>query len=316
MKPMQFADAQSAIGFVTPAFYNIERTIYQRKYPSFDYASLIPVITEGSEWARGTLFRSSDAAGTAEFLSGKGFDMPYADVTRDQFLKGFELAGIGYEWSLEEINVAAAEGRNLTDEKASASRRIAEQMLWTVAMSGTTEKNWTGLINDANVTSTVAPADGTSSATAWASKTPDQVLRDFNALITNQYLGTSETAIADTVLLPWAVLNSMATTRLGSNVSDTILRFLRENNAYTAETGQQLTIRSLRALNTAGASSSGRAVAYRRDPEVLRFHLPMPHKFLAPWQKSSMSYEVAGIMRTGGTEIRLPKEVRYLDGVS
>ncbi|WP_229807516.1 DUF2184 domain-containing protein [Asticcacaulis endophyticus] len=301
---------------MTPAFYNIERTVYQKKYPSFDYASVIPVITEGSEWARGTLFRSSDAAGKAEFLSGKGFDMPYADVTRDQFLKAFELAGIGYEWSLEEINVAAAEGRQLGDEKGQGARRIAEQFLWGVAMTGTGEKGWTGLVNDTNVTATTAPADGTGSATTWASKTPTQVLRDFNALITNQYLGTAETAMADTVLLPWGVLNYMATTPIGDNADKTILTFLRENNAYTGETGLPLVIRSLRALNTAGASSSGRAVAYRRDPEVLRFHLPMPHKFLAPWQKGSMTYEVAGIMRTGGTEIRLPKEVRYLDGIS
>lgn len=312
----RMTDAQTALGFVTPAFYNIERTIYQRKYPSFDYASVIPVITEGSEWARGTLFRSSDAAGTVEFLSGKGRDMPYADVTRDQFLRGFELAGIGYEWSLEEICTAALDGRNLSDEKAVAARGIAEQFLWNIAMTGTGEKNWTGLVNDPNVTATTAPSDGTSSATTFTAKTPDQVLRDLNALITNQYLGAAETAIADTILLPWAVLNSLATTRIGTDASHTILSFLRENNAYSAETGLPLTIRSLRALNTAGASSSGRAVAYRRDPEVLRFHLPMPHKFLAPFQKSSMSFEVAGILRTGGTEIRLPKEVRYLDGIS
>src|SRR6218665_1004940 len=100
---IDFGDAQQALGFVTPMFYNIERTIYQRRYPSFDYSSIIPVVTEGNEWGRGVMFYSSDAAGKAEFLSGKGFDMPYADVSRNQYLKGFELAGIGYEWGLEEI---------------------------------------------------------------------------------------------------------------------------------------------------------------------------------------------------------------------
>ncbi len=48
---------------------------------------------------------------------------------------------------------------------------------------------------------------------------------------------------------------------------------------------------------------------------MLRFHLPMPHRFLPPFQKSSMSYEVAGIMRTGGLEVRLPKAISYLDGI-
>jgi hypothetical protein len=310
-----FIDAQSAVGFVTPAFYNIERTVYQRKYPSFDYASLIPVVTEGSPWGRGVLFRSSDIAGKAEFLSGKGFDMPYADVTRDQFLKGFELAGIGYEWSLEEINIAALEGRQLGSEKGEAARKVAEQMLWNVAMTGTTEKNWTGLVNDAGVTATTATADGTGSSALWSTKTPDQILRDINAAITGIFTGTNEVEMADTVLLPTARWLSISTVPRTSTSDRTILSYLQENNVYTAETGRPLTIRGLRNLATAGGSGTARMIAYRRDPEVLRFHLPMPHQFLPPFQKSSMTWEVAGIMRTGGTEIRLPKAVAYVDGI-
>jgi hypothetical protein len=48
---------------------------------------------------------------------------------------------------------------------------------------------------------------------------------------------------------------------------------------------------------------------------VLRFHLPGPHEFIEPFRKSSMTWEVAGIMNTGGTEIRLPKGLIYRDGI-
>jgi hypothetical protein len=68
-------------------------------------------------------------------------------------------------------------------------------------------------------------------------------------------------------------------------------------------------------LNTADPGGDGRAVLYNRAPDVLRFHLPMPHRFLPPFQKSSMTWEVAGIMRTGGTEVRLPKAMLYMDGI-
>jgi hypothetical protein len=312
---MKFTDAQTALGFVTPQFYNIEQTIYQTKYPSFDYASLIPVITEGNEWARGVLFRSSDAVGKMEFLSGKGFDMPYADVARDQFLKGFDMAGIGYEWSLEEINVAAMEGRNLGDEKAQAARKIAEAGLWNIAMTGSTEKNWTGLLNDANVPAVTATADGTGSSPLWSTKTPDQQLRDMNQAITGVFTTTNETELADTVILPTARLLSISTIARSANSDTTILSYLQKNNAYTAETGRPLTIRGSRALNTAGASGTARMLAYRRAPDVVRFHLPMPHKFLPPFPKSSMTTEVAGILRTGGTEVRLPKAMSYIDGI-
>ncbi|HBT01640.1 MAG TPA: hypothetical protein DEB47_17690 [Citreicella sp.] len=312
---IDFTDAQNALGFLMPAFYNVEQTVYQTKYPSFDYSALMPVITEGSEWAQGVTFRSSDAAGKAEFLSGKGFDMPYADVSQTQFLKGFEMAGIGYEWSLEEIQQAALAGRQLGTEKADAAKRIAEQLLWNIAMTGSTEKNWTGLINDANVPAADVAGNGTGSATFWAAKTPDQILADINAGLTGVFTTTQETEMADTVLMPTALYQSLASTPRSANSDTTILSYLLQNNAYTAETGQPLLVRGLRSLATADAGGDGRVVIYRRAPDVLRFHLPMPHRFLPPFQKSSMTWEVAGIMRTGGVEIRLPKAMVYLDGV-
>lgn len=320
MPSIDFTDAQQSLGFLLPQFYNIETTVYATKYPSFDYAALVPVVTEGSEWARGALFRSSDAAGKAEFLNGKGFDIPYADVSRSQFLKGFEMAGIGYEWSLEELNVAAMEGRNLGNEKADAARRIAEAFLWNIAMTGkadgvTAEKGWTGLLNEPAAPTATAAATGTGSSTLWANKTPDQILADVNAAILGIFTGTIETEMADTILLPTARWLAISTIPRTATSDTTILAYLQANNVYTAETGRPLTIRGLRALNTAGGSGSARMVAYRRAPDVVRFHLPMPHKFLPPFQKSSMTWEVAGIMRTGGTEIRLPKAFSYVDGI-
>jgi hypothetical protein len=315
-----FMDAQQALGFVVPQFYNIEQGIYEVKYPAFDYASIVPVITEGNEWARGTLFYSMDSAGKAEWISGEANDMPYADVSRTQNTVGFQMAGIGYEWSLEEISVAAMEGMNLQDTKARAARRIAEQFLWNIAMTGkgdgtNAEKGWTGLVNDANVTAAGATADGTGSTTTWSTKTSDQINRDIEAALTGIVTSTNEVEMADTLLLPTARLQYMASTRMGSNTDTTVLEFVRNNNVYTAQTGQQLMIRGLRALNAAGSGATARMVAFRRDPEVVRFHLPMPHRFLPPFQRSSMKWEVAGIMRTGGVEVRLPGAMSYIDGI-
>lgn len=312
---LDFTDAQVALGFVMPAFYNVERTVYQTKHQAFDYASLIPVVTEGNEWARGVTFRSSDIAGNAEFLSGKGFDMPYADVSQTQHMKGFELAGIGFEWSLEEIQVAAMEGRQLSSEMADAARKVAERRLWGIALSGTTEKNWKGLINDSNVTAADVAANGTGSVTWWAAKTPDQILADINAGLTGIFTDTKGAEFGDTVLLPASLWDYLASTPRTSTSDTTILNYLIENNAYTARTRRPLTVQGLFELNTADPGGDGRAVIYARNPDVVRFHLPMPHKFLPPFQKSSMTWEVAGIMRTGGTEVRLPKAVRYLDGI-
>ncbi|MFN3833397.1 MAG: DUF2184 domain-containing protein [Allorhizobium sp.] len=310
---IDFTDAQNALGFIMPAFYNVERTVYQTKYQAFDYSRLLPVITEGNEWGRGVLFRSSDIAGKAEWISGKGFDMPYADVSQTQYLKGFEMAGIGYEWSLEEIQVAALEGRSLGNEKAMAAKKVAERKLWGIGIEGDTEKGWTGLINDANVTAADVAANGTGSTTWWANKTGDQIVDDINAGIETIYTQTKGTELANTLALPSSVMGTLGKRMPDTN--ETTLSFLQRTNRYTARTGQPLLITEMFELNTADAGGDGRAVLYARNPDVVRFHLPMPHRFLTPFQKSSMTWEVAGIMRTGGTEIRLPRAMLYLDGV-
>ena len=311
--PEIFRDAQQAQGFVVSQTSNIEAGVYARRYPNYDYASLVPVVTEGNEWARSTTFYSSDQVGKSEWISGAGDDMPLADITRDKHEHAFAMRGIGYEWNLEEVNVARMLGQNLSADKAAAARRVAEAFLYKVALTGDAEKNWTGLFNDAGVTAADVAADGASSSKYWTAKTPEQIVRDINDVLIGIHVDTEEVEMADTLLLPTAQLLYLAQTKISSTSDTTILAFIKANNAYTATTGRELMIRGSRSLATAGVGGVARGVAYWRNPEAVRFHLPMPYRFLPPFQVSSMSWHVGGIMRTGGTEIRLPGAVRYFD---
>lgn len=313
MAEINFTDTQQALGFLVPQQLRIEAEVYQIKYPSFDYSRLMFVNTDGDMWEQGSVFYSGDIAGKAEFLSGMSFDMPYANVSQTQFLRENQLAGIGYEWSLQELQRAARLGRNLGSDKARAATRVAEQFIYGIAIRGSTEKGWTGLINDANVPAATVTADGTGSSPLWSAKTPDQILRDINAACEGVYNNTSETEIANRLILPTTAFQFLSRTRIG-DTTDTILAFVRENNFYTAQTGQPLEIIASRELETAGASSSRRMIAYNNSREVVQLHLPGPHEFLAPFQKSSMTWEVAGVMNVGGVDIRLPRGLIYRDG--
>lgn len=314
MSEINFADAQQALGFITPQLLRIETQVYQTKYPSFDYSRLMFVNTDGDMWDIGSVFYSGDIAGKAEFLSGKGFDMPYADISQTQFLNANHLAGIGYEWSLQELQRAAKLGRSLSSDKALAASKVAESFCYGIAIRGNTEKNVTGLVNDANVPAANVAADGTGSTTTWSTKTPDLILRDINAALNAPYNATNETQVANTLLLPTTRLQYIAGLRIGDG-ADTLMKYIRENNAYTLGSGQQLTIIGTRELETAGASSTARMIAYDNSRDVVQFHLPGAHEFLPAFQKSSMTWEVAGIMNVGGTEIRLPKGLAYRDGI-
>ncbi len=312
MTEINFADAQQAVGFVTPQLYRIETQVNQTKYPSFDYASLMYVNTDGDMWDLGSVFYSGDIAGQAKFLAGSGFDMPYADVSRTQFTNVNHFAGIGYEWQLQELQRAAKLGRNLGPEKALAARKVAEQFIYGIAIRGNAEKNKTGLINDASVPTTTAAADGAGgggSSPLWANKTPDQINRDFSAALNAVINNSKETERANRVLLPTTRYQYVKTTRMGAgDGAMTILKFLQENNP-------EVQIGYSRELETAGGSSSARMIVYSNDRDVVQMHLPGPHTFLPVFQKSSMTWEVGGIMNVGGTEVRRPKGMAYVDGI-
>ncbi|MCM2293041.1 DUF2184 domain-containing protein [Allorhizobium sp. BGMRC 0089] len=312
-----FADAQAAMPFVIAQGRNIETRIYQRRYPTFNYGAHVPVVTEGNEWAIGTTFFTVDTTGEAKFLSGAGTDMPFNQATKDMASHDFAMLGSGWEWNLEEVNQAALYNIDLNGTKAMSAADKVERLLNSIAIIGSTEKNWTGFANDPNVSRVDVAADGTGSSTYWSTKTQDQIVRDVNDLISAVRRNTLEVEWIDSLRLPPDAFRLIATKRLADGDGTvTVLEYLRKNNVYTAETGQPLDIQPLRELATASQDGGGRMVVYRRDPEVLRFHLPMPRRVLQPRQKSIMGFETGIIARTGGTEWRLPGAAAYGDEIT
>lgn len=308
-----FADAQAAYPFVIAQGRNIEARIYQRRYPTYNYAQVVPVVTEGQPWAIGTTFFTVDTAGEAKFLSGAGTDMPFNQATKDQASHDFAMIGSGWEWNLEEVNQAVLYGIDLNGTKAMSATDKVERLLNSIAFVGTTEKNWTGFANSADV----PRADVATPGTFWPAKSADQKLTDVNEVLSRVRTQTNEVEWADTLALPPDAFRAAATQRLGAGDGfATVLEYIRKNNIYTAETGQALNIIPVRELATASQDGGGRMVAYRRDEEVLRFHLPMPRRVLQPRQKSIMGFETGIIARTGGTEWRLPKAAAYADEVT
>jgi len=301
-------DAQAALGFVTAQTAHIERTVNETRYPDIQYPQLIPVDTSAHPFAQSVVYYSSDIAGKAGWINGNADDVPNADVNRSQHQTPVYTAAIGYEYGWEELNQAMMLGISLTADKAQAARRAAEEFIDGVALRGDATKGFQGFINNTGITPVSAVTGD------WATATPDQILADVNAALYKVHADTNTVALADTLLLPPEKLNLLATKRL-TDTGVTLLEFLRRNNTYTAVTGQPLTIRGVLGLETAGAGNTARMIAYRRSPEVVKLHIPMPHRFLPVWQAGPLRWDVPGVMRLGGVDIRRPKEVAYVDGI-
>lgn len=311
-------DAQSAMAFAVRQATIIEPQVYAVKYPSIQYPDLVPVDTTGSAFASSVTYYSSDKHGAADWINGNASDIPMAGTTRSKFETPVHTGAIGYGWGWEELGKAQLLGINLPNDDAMAARRAAEEMVDRVALLGDTAKGFRGLFNytgSGGVTPGNAPNGDWGTLLVAGTATPAQIVDDLNSALLNVFNGTNTTSIADTLLLPWSKFLLISTRKMSADTDTTILQYFIANNVYTATTGQRVTIRGVRELDTVGVGSTPRIVAYRKDPEVLKLHMPMPHRFLPVFQDGPLSWKVPGVMRLGGLDIRLPKEVVYMDGV-
>lgn len=304
--------AQQALGFVNAQTTYIERQVYETVYPDIQYPALVPIDTSAPEWIKSVTYMSTDKAGQAGWFHAAAKDLHFADVNRQKNETTVEMADIGYEYNLEEIGQALLLGIPLTSERAQAAVRAYEEFVDDAALRGKPEKNFNGLIDYPGIPTTLASIE--TGHTVWNLKSADGMLADVNAALSGMYVSTLQVELADTLLLPLEALIIMSTKRI-PDTEVTVLDFIMRKNVYTLQTGAPLMIRGVRGLETAGENGSGRMIAYRRDPQVLKMHIPMPHRFMPVFQTGPLVFAIPGIFRLGGLEVRRPQAVRYVDGI-
>lgn len=317
----------AALTFVQGQAYRVNTKVIEQPYPQWEFNKLLFVETEGNPWAAGVITYMTDYTGKAEFITGYAKDMPFADVNQAMEMRSFHLAGIGYQWNIEEVNTTLATiGGALSSRRASAARQTYQKFMYDTTLFGQPEKGLKGLTNYTGVPVVVATPDGTGTVPYWVSnagvglKTPQQIVRDFNQMLAGVSTSTFGTILANKVFLPDAAYLYIAGTPFTAvGGTDTILSFIQRNNLYTLKTGKAIDIRSLNELNTAAIGSvagNGRAVAYYDDPTFVKLHLPMPHQFLPVHNDGWANFVIPGIFRVGGVEFLAPTSAYYLDGIS
>jgi len=298
-------DAAGLKAFMTAQSSIIERAANEATFPEILYPSLIPVTVAGNPFATSVLYVSNTQQGRADWVHGDADDVPMADAGIDVTQTPVYTAGIGYGFGWEEINQAMQLGVPLDSYKAVAARRAYEQMVDRVAFDGDVKKGFTGLVKAS------FPSAGTLSDWTASPAVADKVIiSEFNELLFKTGSKNGNVPTANTVLLPTSYYQELWN-RYQPNGRDNLLTYLRDNNAYTAITGQPITIRALNALENVG-SNKARIIAYRRSPDVLTMHIPMPHRFMPVFQAGPLRFEVPGVFRLGGLNIRRAEDTAQM----
>ena len=241
-------------------------------------------------------------------MCSSDLDLPRADVRGKKFTSPVESLGASYGYSVQDIRAAAKAGKPLEQRKANAARRSIEQQINTIALFGNADHNLPGFLNNENVPVASVAADGTGSSTEWSTKTPDQVVRDMNALANGIVSTTKGAEVPTTLLLPLSQFTYIASTRMGDGSDTTILKFFLENSPFIRE------VDWVNELDGAGSGGADIMVAYRRDPDALTLEIPQDFEQF-PAQEQGLEFVIPCHTRIGGVIFYYPLSASIGEGI-
>lgn len=319
------AKAQAALSFLFSELTYVEQEVLRQPYPEIKYNRIIPVSTAAPEYADSIAFKTLDFAGEPQLLGSRSGDIPLIDVASNKGSVTVHTYAQGYDYSIIEVGKAQELARqsrsnaiNFLSEKANGARQVTEQFLDKAFFLGDsrTADVKTGLLNDASVpvsaTGPLLPG-GTNKTIAAILGGSDievaanELLALFNNAILQVYVTQTNSVFRPThILLPLEQFGQMSVFRI-PNTSETLISYL--------ERVLNITFEPLIQLAGAGAASADRMMVYTRDEKYVKAHMPMPFNLQAPATKDNVNFVSAGMVRIAGTELRIPKQHLYVDGI-
>lgn len=285
----------------------IKARTYDVRHKALKALTLLPVSTEQDPGAEHIIWRSFDQVGIAKLVSDYANDYPRVDIGGEEHTSPIKEIGASYGYSIKEIRRAQKAGISLDAKKAEACRRAIDEKQDSIAWKGDAKGKLPGFFNHPGITEYVA-SNGAGGSKTWASKTADEIVADFAAIISTAPESTNGIEQPDTVIMPLSLYNKLQNTPYGSNRDKTILGFIRENYPQITR------IDWVQDLVGAGAGNTSRVMAYARDPMKVEVQIPQRFEQMPP-QLTGKAYDIICSQSTGGTLVYYPQSVVFCDGL-
>lgn len=295
------------------AFFNRELTYvksktYDAKYAELKGLKLIPISTEAGAGVNEISYHQYRGVGFAKVIADYARDFPRVDVYGEE--KTVKVKGIGdsYGYSIKEIRASQRTGKGLDQRRAITARRAHDEQMNKMSLVSDPVNGTFGLLDFPGITEVSLQADGTGSSKTWASKTADQIVRDINDMVNAVMEPTSAREVPDTLLLPIAMYNDIATRRIGEAGEKTLMKYILENSPYIKK------IDWLSELKNFGVGGANRALVGIFDEEHITLEVPQPFEQFEA-DKVGMEYTIPCHSECAGTIIYYPLAFAYADGI-
>ena len=221
-------------------------------------------------------------------------------------LWGMELA-----YTIPELESSLKVNRAIDRMQLDGLNLKANQDVDQIGYVGDAQVGSFGLLNSPDVVATNA-VNGAASSSTFASKTPAEVLADFNAVLMAAYTASGFTVVPNKVGLPpiqWGRLQQV----VSSAGSVSVLEYLKKNTVASSMNGVDLDIVPMKWAVGRGVGGTDRMVAYTQDESRVR--LPITPMLNTPVQYRGIHYLTYYYRRIGAVEITNSQTMYYLDGI-
>lgn len=228
--------------------------------------------------------------------------------------------GLELKYTTLELESAAKVGRPVDDQKYEGLKLKHQMDIDEQVYVGDSITGDVGLLNHTLVTNVTNLPAGASTSTTWALKTPDEILKDVNDLLTSAWAASGYAAMPKKILLPPTQFGLISTRKIGEAGTASIMKFLMENNIVTASGKGQIEFQPVKWLVGAGsggtlgtAGTVDRMVAYTNDKRFVRYPMTMLQR--TPIQYKSIWHMTTYFCRLGVVECVYPETIAYRDGL-
>lgn len=240
--------------------------------------------------------------GRAKMVANYADDLPDVSLYMTENKSAIESHGASYSYSIQDLRRAAMAGVPLEARKGRAARESIARRIDTVLANGDAKRNVPGFLTNSSVPLLTSGVNG-----SWASASAADILEDLRTLEFAVWVQTAQTHSANSILLPTQAYQIAASTPYSTQVPDTILEVFLRSSTFVKS------VEPWAELDTADAAGTGpRAVAYKRDPDVLEGVIPVEFEQLPP-QAQSLAFVVPCHGRIGGTVVYKPYAIVFCD---
>lgn len=302
----------TATELIVSVFDQVEAGFYDALYPEILWRTVLPegsIKTDINPGAINYVYRSRDFKGQGQFVQGDPKNIPRVGQVVGQVTVPILDAAVG-------ATLTDAEARRyqygyqtaLAQDYGDIMRKAAEYHVERTFFFGNADAQFLPFLDYSTVQK--IPTD------AWDPSDPAAIVASINDAITAVWTGSKTIHLPDTVFLPpakFAMLTAAYVIGTGSvGVAVSALNYLKTNNIYTAQTGKELNIKSLRYLTGNGLGGVDRAIIMEWNPR--NFVLPFPLAYqLAQPVPIPLGVDMFAEYIFGSFNVRFPASMAYVD---